>query len=365
MRLLLSLTDQSFTATKSAGIFNVSMGLARGLAALPQVTELHLLGNAECADSFRDMPQKVVLHLADKPVPQRFGRVWWDQAGVSAAIRNIAPDWAILPKGFPPYFPNIGKTKLACYLHDVNWEYYVNNPRDGICPYPAHELMYFRTLGLHALKKADVVLTSTHFNKSRFRAYVPKANIAVVGIGFDEAPRPIAPRAGKDILFFGSPYPHKLTPLGMQRMEAWLSQRRDAADIRIRMVGHQLQNIALPSEHWCSAGRIPRTELQDIMERRARVAVYFSDYEGFGMPPVECLRAGLPCVASDIPAIRENIPECYLFDNLSESAFIRTMNAAFDAATPPPALPDFPSWNQVAERTLAALQRCDAHEREE
>ena len=28
MKLLLALTDQSFTATKSVGIFNVSMGLA-------------------------------------------------------------------------------------------------------------------------------------------------------------------------------------------------------------------------------------------------------------------------------------------------------------------------------------------------
>lgn len=365
MRLLLSLTDQSFTATKSAGIFNVSMGLARGLAALPQVTELHLLVNEECADTFCDAPQNVVLHLADKPVPKRFGRVWWDQAGVSAAIRHIAPDWAILPKGFPPYFPHLGKTKLACYLHDVNWEYYENNPREGICPFPRHELLYFRTLGLKSLKTADVVLTSTHFNKARFRAYVPKANIAVVGIGFNEEAAPMKPRESKDILFFGSPYPHKLTPLGMKRMEAWLNQRSDAAEIRIRMVGHQLQNIELPGKNWCSTGRIPRAALQDIMERQARVAVYFSDYEGFGMPPVECLRAGLPCVASDIPAIRENIPDCYLFDNLSESAFIRTMNAAFDGTTPTFALPGFPTWKQVAERTLAALQRCDAHRKED
>lgn len=355
MRLLISLTDQSFIATKSAGIFNVSIGLARGLARLPEITELHILGNSECADYFRDMPPHVTLHLTDKAVPRRFARVWWDQFGVSAAIRKIAPDWALLPKGFPPYFPRIGKTKLACYLHDVNWEYYFYNRRNGICPFPAHELVYFRTLGLRCLKKANLVLTSTHFNKSRYRAYVPGANVSVVGIGFDAPATPEAHSGGKDILFFGSPYPHKMTPLGMHRMEAWWQQRADKEHITIHMVGHQLEKIDTPGAHWQSHGRIPQAKLRELMEKRCRVAIYFSDYEGFGMPPVECLRAGLPCVASDIPAIRENIPERFLFDNTSESDFIATLNAAYDSGTVGD-IPTFPTWEEVAQRVLFALQ---------
>ena len=69
MKLLLALTDQSFTATKSVGIFNVSMGLARGLMQAPGVSELHLLGNNECAAHFTNLPPHVHLHLADKQKP--------------------------------------------------------------------------------------------------------------------------------------------------------------------------------------------------------------------------------------------------------------------------------------------------------
>ncbi len=124
MKLALVLTDQSFISTKSVGIFNVSMGLAYGLMKCPEVKELHILGNEECADSFRNVPSHVHLHLLDKPVPRRFKRVWWDQVGVCAAVRKIAPDWVLMPKGFPPFFPCFGGARLACYVLDINWEYF-------------------------------------------------------------------------------------------------------------------------------------------------------------------------------------------------------------------------------------------------
>lgn len=355
MKILLSLTDQSFTATKSVGIFNVSMGLARGLMQIPGVSELHLLGNEECADIFTNLPPHVHLHLADKPVPRRFGRIWWDQAGVCAAIRRIKPDWAILPKGFPPFFPHLGKTKLACYLHDVNWEYYEQHQGEGDTPFPRHELLYFRTLGLRCLQVSDLVLTSTRFNKSRYEHYCPGCRTEVVGIGFDDEPRAYAPASGCDILFYASPFPHKLTALGIRRVESWLSQRSDTADIRIHLIGRLPQGTTLPGPHWVQHGRLPFKELQQLMQRECRCAIYFSDYEGFGMPPVECLRSGVPCIACALPPICENIPARFTFDNADEAGFIRTLNSAYDAPDMTN-LPTYPTWQEVSRRCVAALQ---------
>lgn len=353
MKLLLTLTDQSFAATKSVGIFNVSMGLARGLMTCPGIKELHILGNNECTAAFQHCPDHVHLHELTRPVPRRFGRVFWDQFGLPAAIRRIKPDWAILPKGYPPFFPCLGKTKLACYLHDVIWEHYESLGRSADSPFPAHELAYFRTLSLRALTASDLVLTSTQFNKSRYLSYAPKANVGVVGIGFDAEPCTLPPH-GTDILFFASAFPHKLTGLGIQRMQAWLQQQPDADTIRIHVIGALPSHTTLPDARWIHHGRIPQEELQSLMTTTCRVAVYFSAYEGFGMPPVECLRAGLPCVASDIPPIRENIPATYLFDNADEAAFIRTMNAAY-AATTVSQCPSYPSWAQVAQRCIDAM----------
>lgn len=353
MKLLLTLTDQSFTATKSVGIFNVSMGLARGLMQCPQVSELHILGNNECAAAFANCPPHVHLHELERPVPRRFGRVYWDQLGLPAAIRRIRPDWALLPKGYPPFFPCLGRTKLACYLHDVNWEYYEQQGKSTASPFPTHELLYFRALAKRALTASQLVLTSTQFNKQRYLQYVPQAQVAVVGIGFDTPPSTRPPQ-GQDILFFTSSFPHKLTPLGIERLQHWLRQAPGAAAIRIHAVGSLPPGTTLPDARWIHHGRIPQAELQQLMATTCRVAVYFSAYEGYGMPPVECLRAGLPCVSSALPPIRENIPAPYLFDNADEAAFIRTMNTAY-LATTPPTCPTYPTWAQVAQRCIQAM----------
>ncbi len=359
MKVVLSLTDQSFTSTKSMGIFNVSTGLARGLMLCPEVTELHLLGNEECATAFSDAPAHVHLHLADRPVPRRFRRIWWDQFALPSLLHRLAPDWAILPKGFPPFFPRLGRTKLACYVHDVIWEYYAAAAKNAESPFPWHELLYFRTLGLRALQVSDLVLTSTQFNAARFRAHVPQARTAVVGIGFDGQGETERLERGADILFYASPFPHKLTRLGVQRLEAWLAQRADAAHIRIHIIGKLPQGVRPTHPAWHQHGRLLRQELQKLITQKCRATVYFSAYEGFGMPPVESLRFGVPCVASDIPPIRENIPPQYLFDNGSEASFISCMNAAYD--TPgQPHCPRFPSWQVVAHRCVQAMLGCDS-----
>ena len=355
MKLLLALTDQSFAATKSVGIFNVSMGLAQGLMLHPDIKELHILGNTECAAHFAQLPPHVHLHLADKPVPRRFGRVWWDQVGVCAAIRRIQPDWAILPKGFPPFFPMLGKTRLACYLHDVNWEYYEQRRGEGDSPFPRHELVYFRALGLRSLRVSNLVLTSTRFNKSRYEHYCPGCRVAVVGIGFDNEVRPYSPAGGRDILFYASPFPHKLTTLGIERVESWLKQRPDAGSIRIHLIGRLPLGLTLPGPHWVQHGRLPFDELQRIQQQECRCAIYFSDYEGFGMPPVECLRSGIPCLASALPPICENIPTRFTFDNADAADFIHKLNTVYDKPDMTN-LPAYPTWQEVARRCVAAMQ---------
>ena len=176
-----------------------------------------------------------------------------------------------------------------------------------------------------------------------------------MGIGFDDDPRAYAPATGRDILFYASPFPHKLTALGIRRMESWLSQRSDTADIRIHLIGRLPQGLTLPGPHWVQHGRLPFEELQQLMQRDCRCAIYFSDYEGFGMPPVECLRSGVPCIASALPPICENIPARFTFDNADEADFIRTLNSAYDAPDMTN-LPTYPTWQEVSRRCVAALQ---------
>lgn len=357
MKVAIALTDQSFQRTKSMGIFNVSMGLAKGLMNCPEVTELHILGNDECGEAFKDCPAHVHLHLTDRPVPRRFARVWWDQFGLCAAVRKINPDWVILPKGVPPFFPCFGKAKMACYVHDVMWEHYEQrSAKDRKGPFPWYELLYFRNLSLRAMKISDLVLTHTEFNANRILHYVPNAQIARIGIGFDDTLTASRSenKQKKDILTYASTFPHKCTPLTLERITAWLHTREDGHDIRIHVVGSMPHDMQLPNEQWIHHARIPYDELRTLLRDRCRMAVYFSDYESYGMPPVECLLNGVPCVASDIPPIRENIPAQYLFNNADEVDFIAKANAAYDG-TAPFTSPRFPTWQEVCRKCVQAM----------
>lgn len=357
MKVLIALTDQSFLRTKSMGIFNISMGLTRGLMNSPEITELHILGNNECREAFADVPPHVHLHLLDMPVPRRFKRVWWDQFGLSAAIRRIAPDWAILPKGFAPFFPNLGKTKLACYVHDTSWEYFGKLPaaqRKGAFPW--YELPYFITLSLRTMRKSALVLTHSAFNVGRIHHYVPTAHVARIGIGFDDEPPAHISMDGKlDILTYASPYPHKCTRETVDYIQAWLDQRADACNIRVHIVGSLPESLALPSKNWVFYNRMPYPELMHLLRTKCRMAVYISKYESFGMPPVECLLNGVPCIASDFPSIRENIPAQYIFNLNSKPDFICTANETYDELNPF-CCPAYPTWNEVAQRCVQAMQ---------
>lgn len=356
MKVAIVLTDQSFLRTKSMGIFNVSIGLTKGLMSCPEITELHILGNDECRNAFEDCPSHVHVHLTDKPVPRRFARVWWDQFGLCKAIRKINPDWVILPKGVPPFFPRFGKAKMACYVHDVMWEHYEQrSAEDRKGPFPWHELLYFRTLSLRAMKISDLVLTHTQFNADRILHYEPSAKIARIGIGFDEPP----PATGingnkKDILTYVSTFPHKCTPLTIERISSWLNARADGQNIRVHVVGSMPPELQLPDERWISHARIPFCELQKLLQEQCRMAVYLTDYESYGMPPVECLRSGVPCLASDVPPIRENVPAQYLVANKDEADFMAKANAVYDGEVPF-TCPDFPDWQEVSNRCVKAL----------
>src|SRR5262249_23516110 len=67
-------------------------------------------------------------------------------------------------------------------------------------------------------------------------------------------------------------------------------------------------------------GWISRADLFGLYDR-ALACVYPSTFEGFGMPALEALAAGVPLLCSDIPPLREVAADCTLyFDPLSEEA---------------------------------------------
>ena len=94
--------------------------------------------------------------------------------------------------------------------------------------------------------------------------------------------------------------------------------------------------------------------------------VYFSDHEGFGMPPVEATLSGACPVYSLLPPTREAMADAGLpFSNTSFESFRDAMNRALKVS------PEIISawadellarhqWSRVAERVMTALHEADA-----
>ena len=109
-------------------------------------------------------------------------------------------------------------------------------------------------------------------------------------------------------------------------------------------------------------GWIPRDELYSLYER-ARAFVYPSMFEGFGMPVLEAMAAGIPAACSDIPPLHEVAGDAALFFNqLDEDAIAAAIERVMNDASLRERLATAGrerargfSWAKAAEQTLEVL----------
>lgn len=115
-------------------------------------------------------------------------------------------------------------------------------------------------------------------------------------------------------------------------------------------------------EHIEITGWLPRKELLGLFER-AWAFVYPSTFEGFGMPVLEAMAAGIPVACSDIPPLREVAGDsALLFDPLDEDVIADALDKISDneglrcklSAAGRERARTF-TWERTALLTLAAL----------
>lgn len=358
LSLTYSLADQHFARTKSVGILNVSLGLLRGLMQHPAVARMTVLTHAEMPLGM-PLPPTVNVRHHPLPVRSRWGRLWWDQWAVYRAARVAGHDWLVLPKGFASFVRRC-PVRLAAYVHDTIPLYYRQRYPHA---YPRGEAMYFSGCFYATLRQARVIFTNTDCTRqwvleaAQKRGLLPP-RVVVAGIGFEETPA-LYPHKEDTVFCLAAPWPHKLTAQAVDFLERW----RVKEDFRgtIELVGRLPRGLLLPAwPGWRAHERLPESVYRQGLGR-ARVLVYFSEIEGFGMPPVEAVLAGACPVYSDIPAHREVMGEAGCrFVNGDYESFVRAMEKAL-AVTPEQLgiwrtqLLARHHWNLVTARVVEAL----------
>ena len=107
-------------------------------------------------------------------------------------------------------------------------------------------------------------------------------------------------------------------------------------------------------------GWIPRAELYDLF-RGALAFVYPSTFEGFGMPVLEAMAAGVPVACSDIPPLREIVEGMAVFFDPEDDGAMRTAieGVLEDSSLAEPARAHAAgfTWERTARETLDFLLR--------
>lgn len=330
--LCYSLADQNVATTKSIGIHNFSVQLLKHFAESGAVERLTALANPTLADELRRFGHMTIREFT-RPTDRGWGRVLWDQWQAYDEAARSGSRWLFLPKGFAS-FTRRSPTRLAAYVHDIMVGDYYHRHYPGFEPWWEHK--YFSWSLWATLTRADVIFTNTEFTRGEIldlagRWRVPAPRVVVAGYGFLPAQSPAIPKENR-VLLFASKAPHKRTELAIEFLDYWL--KHSNFDGQVDCIGIFSEQMHKPaSTAWNWIGRVRPAEGR-AMIRRSRAVVYVSEYEGFGMPPVEAVVEGTCPVYSDIPPLREVMGEAgFAFSNSSPEHFAEAMQRALSVAS--------------------------------
>jgi len=290
---------------------------------------------------------------------------WWEQTQLRRAARRDPLDAFFAPA----YTAPLGlRVPMAVTIHDVSF-----------CAHPewfrAREGFRRRWLTRRAAHAASIVFTVSAFSRREIERHlaVPASKIDVIPQGVSSRARltGIAPAREMLVLFVGSIFNRRRLP---DLIEAFARATEDSPRARLVIVGDDrtwpAQDLAGVAERHGVGPRIelrryvPDEALADLYAR-ASAFVFLSEYEGFGMTPLEALSAGVPPVVLDTAVAREVYGDAAAFVEAGDIAgtadVIRRLltepaTAARLLACAPSILGRY-SWDAAAERTLGHLDR--------
>jgi glycosyltransferase involved in cell wall biosynthesis len=313
-------------------------------------------------------PEAPALPLAPATVEYRIGGegggTWWEQTWLRRAVRADRPDVFFAPAYTAPL--GIG-VPLVVTIHDVSFAAHPEWFR-------VREGLRRRWLTRHAASTAAVVLTVSQFSKAEIQRHltVDGGRIRVIYEGVSPRASDPAPPDGRApiVLFVGSILNRRRLP---DLIAAFARARRHVPEARLVIAGAdrswpRLDLSAAAYAHGVERDVDIRRYVPDEALARlyseASVFAFLSEYEGFGIPPLEALAAGVPSVVLDTPVAREIYGDAAVYVPADDVA--ATADALRRLLTAPQARADLLahadavlarySWGEAAAATLDALE---------
>jgi glycosyltransferase involved in cell wall biosynthesis len=289
------------------------------------------------------------------------GGTWWEQVQLPPAVNRDRLDVFFAPAYTAPL-------RLSCptvlTIHDLS---YMAHPE-----WFRRSERWRRTLVTRAAaSRARHILTDTVFSRNEIVRLLgtPTARLSVIPLGMGLPPRPSAHHPREPlVLFVGSIFNRRRVPdliqafatiPGTPRLEIVGDNRTwPALDLESCLREHGVSSRAR-LRSW-----VTDDELEDLYGR-ASVFVFLSEYEGFGLTPLEALARGVPIVVLDTPVAHEVYGDAAWYVPAGDipgtaAAISRLLGTGPDRdrilAAAAERVPRY-SWPVAAASTLAAIEQ--------
>jgi len=341
---------------------------------VPPEVRVVLYSHVPSGDLFGQLPpnwqEKVLLWRPKK---------LWSQIRLARELRKNPPDIFFAPGQLLPFFlPRSLQT--AVYLHDSAFKVVPKT-------YKFWGRQYLKLMNRWIVRRANLIITSTEFNKAELKKYygaraAQKTQIAPLAYDRERYHSNVpvfSPIELEQKFKITKPYLIYVGRIEDKKNAATIVEAFDAARVKLDF---QLVLAGKPGYGYVEHIK-PKIESspfkQDIKElgwtasedlprllRSARALVFPSRYEGFGLPVLESMAVGTPVIVSGIPALREV--------GGGAASYVESQNSADLAQKMAESLVDSParvsqinlgleriklfSWETTARAVYAALSSC-------
>jgi len=313
-------------------------------------------------------PEPLVVALDAHRFPTRLlagpPGTWWEQVRLPMATSRDHLDLLFCPGYSIPLFRRLN---AVVTIHDVSFSAHPEwfGVREGFRR---------RWVTAHSASQARAIITVSQFSQREIveRLGVPASKVHVVPSGITRPAMVLSPiDSGARVLYAGSIFNRRRVPLLIQAFKALAEVH---PHVTLDLVG---DNRSYPFEDVRSL--VSRLSLDDRVRWReyvsdeelgrlykgARAFAFLSEYEGFGLPPLEALAAGVPVVMLDTEIAREICGDAALYVRAHDLAAVtralelvlfddRTRQRLLSAGQTVLARYD---WVQAADATLLVLEQ--------
>jgi glycosyltransferase involved in cell wall biosynthesis len=292
------------------------------------------------------------------------GGTLWEQFRLPGLIRRARADVLFAPAYTGPLASPV---PVVAAVYDVS---FAAHPEW----FSAREGLRRRLLTGVTARRAATVITSSEFSRREIVQYLgvdpDRIEVAYPGI----TPAVVSSSSARRddlVLFVGSLLMRRHVP---ELIDAFARLARERSDVRLDIVGDNRTSPRIDFKRLAQeSGAGNRVTLRSYVSddtlaglySRARVFVFLSEYEGFGLTPLEALSAGVPIVVLDTPVAREVYGDAALYLSAPDPALIQAALTRLldDAAArerilaaAAALLPRY-SWTRCASTVLRALER--------